>query len=57
MLAKIEHAARQALAARQNAAEALDIRIKDEWLLVAQMWEELIREYHAWPQNTEPTLR
>lgn len=44
MLSRIEYATRQALAARRNAAEALDNRIRQDWELVAGMWEDLVRE-------------
>lgn len=55
MLDKIEYATRQALAARQNAAEALDNAIRDQWAQVARVWEDLIRELRLLQQeNAEP---
>ena len=58
MLEKIEYATRQALAARQKAAESLDNAIREQWGQVAQMWEDLIRELRdLQPENTEAPPR
>jgi hypothetical protein len=55
MLDKIEYATRQALAARQSAAEALDNKIRQDWELVAEMWEALVHELRELQQErTKP---
>jgi hypothetical protein len=41
----IELARRQALNAYERAAECIDNHLKEEWLRVARMWEELDRAY------------
>jgi hypothetical protein len=51
MIEKIEHATRQALAARHRAAQAIDNKVRQEWELVAEMWEDLVRELHALQQE------
>ncbi|MGH6888082.1 MAG: hypothetical protein ACREHF_02610 [Rhizomicrobium sp.] len=44
---KIELALRQAAEARDTSFECIDQRMKDEWVMVAEMWEELANEYRA----------
>jgi hypothetical protein len=41
----IEHAARQASEAKDKAAASADSNARAEWLKLAHLWEELIREY------------
>jgi hypothetical protein len=48
----VEYAVRQALEARQKAAECIDNRSREEWLKVAGMWDELITEY----QRIQPVI-
>ncbi|HEX4157134.1 MAG TPA: hypothetical protein VHY79_01550 [Rhizomicrobium sp.] len=45
MLQKIEHARREALAAYRTASESLDTRLREDWLRVAALWEQLAAEY------------
>jgi hypothetical protein len=45
MLQKIEHARREALAAYQMASESFDTKIREDWLRVAVLWEQLAGEY------------
>lgn len=45
VMAGIEHAVRQALEARKRAAECIDNRAREEWLMAARSWDELITEY------------
>ena len=45
MQEQIEHATRQALTAREQAAASPDPDIKAQWMKLARMWDDLIREY------------
>lgn len=42
---KIEYARRQAVESYARATECLDIRVRDEWLKAAHIWEQLIEQY------------
>jgi len=41
----VEHATCRASEAREKAAASNDINAKMEWLKLAALWEELVREY------------
>jgi hypothetical protein len=45
MHARIEHAVREALAARRMADACVDVGRREQWLKIAQQWDELIMSY------------
>jgi hypothetical protein len=45
MRQRINDARLKAAEARDSAHHSTDIRLKDEWLRVARMWEEIAFEY------------
>jgi hypothetical protein len=56
MHAKIEHAIRQALDARQRAAACVDAGAQDEWLKVARKWDELASSYEEFQKVRDSYL-
>jgi hypothetical protein len=42
---EIEHASRHATRARENALSSGEMRLKEEWLCVAEKWDDIAREY------------
>ena len=42
---KIEYAVRQAIEARRVADTMMDTHMRDEWLRVAALWDELVISY------------
>ena len=45
MRERIDHAVRQASKAREQAEASSDSAIKAQWMKLARMWDDLIREY------------
>lgn len=56
MQAKIEHAMRQALEARQKADACMDTRVREQWLHVAAMWDQFVRACEEIKQVQESSL-
>jgi hypothetical protein len=56
MHARIEHAIRQALEAREKAAACIDTGTRDGWLQVAHNWDELISTYEEFQRVRDSAL-
>lgn len=53
MQREIEQAMRQALDARAQADACVDTGMREEWLHVARMWDDLIQAYEEHQQLAE----
>ena len=51
---RMAHAIRQAMLAREKAALPTNDQTKAEWLRLADLWEELAREYRKFEKLREP---